>query len=88
MERMAALRRTYVPAGRFGALTVAVVAAFVIGIGGGYLIRGLASAGLSTDANGGYGHRPFVVETAPYSTSPPSPIPEPTRDPSGFAVPI
>lgn len=82
MEARAVFRETRVPAGRAGVLVLALVAAFLVGGGGGYLVRGLGSEP-TTPA-----HQPFVVEQAPYSTSLPAPAAEPTRDPKGFAVPI
>ena len=65
---------------------VALIAAFLLGGTGGYLIRGLALPAPATTPIST--PHPFVVEQAPYSSPAASPIPEPTRDPRGFVVPI
>ena len=82
MEARAVFRETRVPAGRAVVFVLALVAAFLVGGSGGYLVRGVSSVPVTPT------HRPFVVEQAPYSTSVQSPAAEPTRDPKGFAVPI
>jgi len=85
MEARATLGRSQSSTRSFVLLIAALLAALLLGGAGGYTFRGLSIAAPSTTTTT---HRPFVVETAPYSSPAPSPIPEPTRDPNGFAVPI
>jgi len=65
---------------------VVLIAAFLLGGTGGYLVRGLSLPAAATNSD--TTRRPFVVEQAPYSSPAYSPAPEPTRDPKGFVVPI
>ena len=68
------------------ALIAVLLAALVVGWTGGYLVRGLAVS--ASPAKIATTPHPFVTEPVPYSRPTQSPIPEPTRDPNGFAVPI
>ena len=73
------------PARAVVVMLVAILAALLIGGTGGYIVRAVtySVSNPATDIQ-----RPFVVETAPYSSPAASPSAEPTRDPRGFAVPI
>ena len=84
MEARATFQRAQVPTAPIRVFMAAVLAAFVLGGAGGYVVRGLSG----TNTNVTVTTTPFVVEQAPYQSPRPSPIPEPTRDPKGFAVPI
>jgi hypothetical protein len=88
MQARAGFRNVHLPAGRLSLIVIAVLAAFLLGVGGGYLARGLSSSAPSTATNSTHNQRPFVVEPVPYGAAGPSPASEPTRDPKGFAVPI
>lgn len=87
MEARATFYGAQVPTALIRLFVVAVLAAFVLGGAGGYAVRALTVA-ISSGANGTVTTTPFVVEQAPYQTPRPSPVPEPTRDPNGFAVPV
>ena len=88
MEARAAFRNAYLPTGRLSLFLIAVLGAFLLGAGGGYLARGLSSSAPTTVMNSTHSQRPFVVEPVPNSSALPSPASEPTRDPKGYAVPI
>jgi hypothetical protein len=84
MDASASLRWTQIPTGVVRTFLIALLAAFLLGGAGGYMVRG------SSTMTGGAGTNthPFVIEQAPYSSSAPSPVTQPTRDPNGYAVPI
>ena len=86
MEASASFRRTRIPTGVIRTFLVALVAAFLLGGVGGYVVR---SSTASTSSGTQTTNHPFVIEQAPYSSSPAvSPASAPTRDPNGNAVPI
>ena len=87
MEARATLYGAQVPTALIRMFIAALLAAFVLGGAGGYVVRAL-TASVSTGTNSAVTQQPFVKEQAPYSTPRSSPIPEPTRDPKGFVVPI
>lgn len=87
MEARASFYGAQVPAALIRLFVVALLAAFVLGGAGGYVVRALTSS-VSSGVNSTVTTTPFVVEPAPYQTPRPSPIPEPTRDPNGFAIPV
>ncbi|HET9781026.1 MAG TPA: hypothetical protein VFR33_04535 [Candidatus Dormibacteraeota bacterium] len=66
-------------------MAVAILAALLVGGTGGYVVRALTYSVATTVTET---QRPFVVESAPYSSPAPKPPAEPTRDPKGFEVPI
>jgi len=65
-----------------------LLAAFLLGGAGGYLVRGLDSTVSTTTTNSTDAHHSFVIESPPYSTPALSPAPDPTTDPSGHLIPI
>jgi predicted anti-sigma-YlaC factor YlaD len=70
----------------FMVVLVAVVAALLVGGAGGYIVRALTysvARTVTTDA-----HRPFVVESVPYSSPEASPAVAPLRDPNGYEIHI
>gem|GEM_PF-4695408 len=85
MEASASLRRTQIPTGVIRTFLIALVAAFLLGGVGGYVVR---SSTASTSSATQTTNHPFVIEQAPYGSPAASPAPQPTRDPNGFAVPI
>lgn len=85
MEVTATFPGAPMPASFFRIVIAAVLAAFLLGGAGGYVMRGLTAATQSTST---VTTSPFVVEQAPNYSPRPSPVPEPTRDPKGFAVPV
>ena len=88
MEARAGFRNADLPTGILSLIFIAVLAAFLLGAGGGYVARGLSSSAPTTVMNSTHSQRPFVVEPVPYYAASPSPASEPTRDPKGYAVPI
>ena len=85
MEARASVREARIQTGVMVAF-VALIAAFLLGGTGGYLVRGMTLPASFTTTHVSP-HR-IVVEQAPYSSPSASPLPEPTRDPNGNAVPI
>jgi hypothetical protein len=85
MQASASLRWTQIPTGVIRVFLIALVAAFLLGGTGGYLMRG-SSAPASTTT--GAETHPFVVEQPPYGYPAPSPASQPTLDPAGHTVPI
>lgn len=65
---------------------VGLVAAFLLGGTGGYVVRGLTVPASSTTTY--VSPHPFVIEQAPYSSPSAAPLPEPMRDPNGNVIPI
>jgi hypothetical protein len=86
MNASASLPLARIPAGVARTFMVAVLAAFLLGGTGGYLVRGLSLAASSTTTT--ITTHPFVTEPVPYSSPVPSPAQQPTLDPGGFTVPI
>lgn len=87
MDTSASLGTARMPAGVARIFLVALVAAFLLGGTGGYVVRGLSFSASNTTRTDSNPH-PFVVEPAPYSSPAPSPAQPPTLDPNGFTVPI
>jgi hypothetical protein len=85
MESRASIRPARIQTGVMVAF-VALIAAFLLGGTGGYLVRGLTLPSTSTTTY--FSPHPFVIEQAPYSAPSASPVPEPMRDPGGNVVPI
>jgi hypothetical protein len=86
MQARATFQRAPVPAAATRTLIVAVLAALTLGGVGGYALRGMSASAVPEARP--VTTTPFVVEQPPYMTPRPSPIPDPTRDPKGFEVPI
>ena len=86
MDARASHRVAQIPTGVARVFLVALVAAFLLGGTGGYLVRGLSLAQSSTRTTDIT--KPFVIEPVPYSSPVLSPAPQPTLDPTGFTVPI
>jgi hypothetical protein len=87
MDTSASLGMARIPAGVARIFLVALLAAFLLGGTGGYVVRGLSLAAPNTTLTDTNTH-PFVVEPVPYSSPAPSPAQPPTLDPNGFTVPI
>lgn len=85
MEAKATFERRPVPTAAVWIAIAAVIAAFMLGGAGGYAVRGLSSVAPKPSATV-VTRTPFVVESPPYMTPKPSPVPEPTRDPNGFVI--
>ena len=85
MEARATFTGAQVPTALIRMFMIAVLAAFLLGGAGGYLVRGSTLGGRPTSP---VTTSPFVTEQPPNYSPRPSAIPEPTRDPNGFAVPI
>lgn len=84
MEARASLGGTQVAAGVLRMFVLAVVVALLIGGTGGYIVRALTFSASTSSAT--ETHRPFVVESAPYSSPAPSPTLEPIYDPNGNQI--
>lgn len=84
MEARARFSGAGIPTGVVFMFIVALLAAFLLGGAGGYVVRGLGSSATTTNPTS----HPFVVEPVPYTSPAVSPVPQPTLDPKGFAVPI
>jgi hypothetical protein len=83
MNASASLRWTQIPAGAFRSFLIALVAAFVLGGAGGYIVRGMSA---STATENQTTNQPFVTEPIPYSSATPTPAPQRTPGPDGFTI--
>jgi hypothetical protein len=87
MQASASLRWSQIPTGVIRAFLIAVVAAFLLGGTGGYIMRGSSVPAATTTGTQTNTH-PFVVEQAPYSSPAYSPAAQPTTPaPSGSFKP-
>jgi len=88
MQARASFRGAPPPTAVVRLFIAGLLAAFLLGGAGGYLVRGLGFTVSTTTTNSTDAHHPLVIESPPYSTPALSPAPQPATDPSGHFIPI